>query len=149
MRRHAIRAFLVAPIVAPAIAFAMFSLGATAFNDFPKEQLGALVVGLLVATISYGHAFVLGLPLALFLLRRGVPSIGASAFCGALIGALPLSLATAVYEIAVPLGGEDGAERLSAGLIWIGLFTTCGMLSGIVWWLRLDNAVKREELGAA
>ena len=149
LRRHAIRAFLVAPLVAPAVAFVLLSLGGSAFDDFPKLQLAALVFAIAIAFVSYAHAFALGLPLALWLLRRGMPTVGTSALCGAVVGALPLTIVAAYQEIALPIDGSAGASRLSSNLVWITMFSLCGLLSGIAWWIKLDAATSRERLNAA
>ncbi len=149
MRRHAIRAFVIAPLVAPIIAFALFSLSASTFDKLLGTQFLALGIAVVVAIVSYAHAFVLGLPLALLLLRRGIPSIAASALCGALVGALPVSIAVATYELAAPLDDKYAASRVSSSLVEIAICAACGMLSGIVWWLKVDGALFRERFDAA
>jgi hypothetical protein len=138
---RSIAAFIVAPLT-PALIFIIPAM----FSGAPQASLGSIFV--LVCAVTYAHAFVLGLPLALLIQEFSSFSWLCVVVAAFLIGALPFGSFMLYQAATLPPGSgytsndevlEENGHVTTAGIRSdvLGVLSVGGLgaISGLVWWL--------------
>lgn len=122
---------------------------------FAGDVDGVFRMFLLASAVSYGHALVLGVPVAVVLMRRGPLTRSRVLGAGFLIGSLPLATLMAYSELVTPFSGSSSfigvVHRIDGHLTtsaWISMvegiltFGVYGAGAGLVWWWLARPAPK-------
>jgi len=145
-RGRLILASAVAPAV-PALILSAFIVGMTiAAGNFDRLGSDVAFVAFFAGVVSYAHAIVLGIPVALWLGRNGRLTLLPVLAYSALIGALPYSILMTWWELDENTGSVsfDGVAHTIDGTLtldgWLNhaqvvlMFAGYGIASGLVWW---------------
>jgi hypothetical protein len=103
-------------------------------------------LALAVGVVTYGHAALLGVPVAWFLARKNALTLWRVVGAAFLVGAMPIGASNLYQDVVVVPGFSSGGvgiqdrERMASAIRTAAIVGTlqCGLLgaaSGFIWWL--------------